>query len=195
MTLVASPIAACRVCPQQFERRSSLHCVCSPKCALIEAKQKAAAARQDRAQTRQKLEAMKPRREWLAEAQTAVNRFCRLRDIKAGYGCITCGAKYYPQYGGAFDAGHMISRGSAPHLRFRTDNIALQCVKDNRYLGGKALEFRAAMIQRIGIQRVEALESMQGPAKFTIPYLRRLKKVFTKRGNQIEKALHCNNAP
>ena len=182
MSLTPNPAGECKVCRGAFIKSTSTQVVCSVKCArrvpVIERKKDA-----------DRREALKTRSEWIAEAQAAVNRYARLRDIRRGRGCITCGATFGSRYGGSFDAGHMLSRGSAPHLRFRLDNIALQCVKDNRYLGGMALQFRAAMVARHGLARVEALESEQGPAKFTVEYLKRLKRVFTKKANRMEKRI------
>lgn len=167
-----------------------MQAVCGVACAITVAvakkeKEQRKEAQAERRADKAKRERLKTRSEWMKEAQAAVNRYCRLRDIKAGRGCITCGAPFRGTFGGAFDAGHMISRGSAPQLKFRTDNIALQCVKDNRYLGGLALDFRRAMIERIGLEKVEALESMQGPAKFTVEYLQRIKRIFTKKAHRL----------
>ena len=65
--------------------------------------------------------------------------------------------------------------------------MSAQCVKDNRYGAGLMLEFRRGLIQRIGLEKVEALEAMQGSAKFDVEYLRRLKRVFSKKANRLEK--------
>ena len=87
------------------------------------------------------------------------------------------------------DAGHFRSVGSAPHLRFFTPQIALQCVTCNRYQGGRALDFRRALVERRGAAWVEALEGMQGLAKFDIAYLQRLKAVFARLARRLEKRL------
>lgn len=159
--------------------------VCGYRCA---AKVPKLERKAERAKDRASKEAQKTRSKWLAEAQTAVNRYVRLRDIHAGYGCITCGARPVGvKFGGAFDCGHYLSRGSSPHLRFNLHNMALQCARENRYLGGVAGKFRMALVDRIGLTKVERLEAQQGPAKFTIDYLRRLKAVFGKKANRLEK--------
>jgi hypothetical protein len=67
--------------------------------------------------------------------------------------------------------------------------MVAQCVRENRDLGGAAGKFRIGLIARIGVEKVEALESMQGPAKFTIEYLKRLKRVFAKKANRLAKRL------
>ena len=89
------------------------------------------------------------------------------------------------------DAGHFRSVGSAPHLRYYLPQIALQCVTCNRHQGGRALDFRRALVERHGAAWVETLESMQGLAKFDIDYLSRIKRIFTKKARRVEKRMHA----
>lgn len=84
------------------------------------------------------------------------------------------------------DAGHFRSVGSAPHMRFYLPQIALQCVTCNRYQGGRQLDFRRALVARHGSDWVERLEAMQGLAKFDVDYLKRLKRVFSKKARRYE---------
>jgi len=128
-----------------------------------------------------KRDKLKTRSDWIKECQVVINRYVRLRDIRAGHGCISCGAPYRGAYGGAFDAGHYRSTGAAVQLRFYLPNIRLQCVRCNRHLGGNAIEYRRGLVERIGIEAVESIESMQGEPKWSIEYLKRLKIVFTRK--------------
>lgn len=182
----------CRVCRSSFVPIMPMATCCGPLCALSFAKSKRAkaekvAAVKERRETKVKLDKLKSKSAWAREAQMVVNKYVRLRDLSLGLGCVTCGAK--PQGSHPFDAGHLRSVGSAPHLRFMTSQISLQCVPCNRHQGGRALIFRQAMVQRRGTDWVDALEAMQGLAKFDIPYLERLKSVFTKRCKRLEKRL------
>jgi hypothetical protein len=127
--------------------------------------------------------------ELIKVAQAAVNKYCRLRDIYAGRGCISCGATHRTAFGGAFDAGHWRSVGSAPHLRFYTKQIRLQCVRCNRHLAGNAVEFRKGMVALFGVEEVERIESMQGALKPSADYLRRIRAVFNKKARRIEKRM------
>lgn len=184
----------CKVCRALFAKRSMTHVACSPACAEVvgqakAAKERAAVARADTKATRAKLEAMKPRAKWLAEAQTVVNRYCRLRDLARGYGCITCGATPSQKFGGTYDAGHLRSVGSAPHLRFYTAQIHLQCVTCNRHQGGRQLDFRRALVARRGEAWMQELEARHEVAKFSIEYLKRLKAVFVKKAKRLEKRM------
>ena len=85
------------------------------------------------------------------------------------------------------DAGHFRSVGSAPHLRFFTSQIAAQCVTCNRYKGGRALDFRRALVDMHGNEWVENLEAMQGTGKFDIDYIKRIKAIFAKKARRMQK--------
>lgn len=176
----------CAVCPREFLPRSSFHRACSQRCAMKMVKADKARERED---VKARRTALKRRRDWIAEAQAAVNKYVRLRDIHAGRNCISCGAPYRLAGGGAFDAGHFRSVGSAPHLRFYLPQIRLQCVRCNRHLGGNAVEYRRRLVVQYGLARVEAIEAMQGTAKWSVEYLARLKRVMAKKARRMEKRL------
>jgi hypothetical protein len=181
----------CRSCGNSFQPISSMSKACSVPCALAlvrqaNARKEARAKREERVATRVAKEKLKTRREWIAECQVVVNKVARLRDILDGHGCISCEIRLNPRFGGAFDAGHFRSIGSAPHLRFFLPNLRLQCKKCNRDRGGMHSDFRIALIKRIGIERVEEIESMQWTAKWSVEYLQRLKKVMNKKARRLE---------
>lgn len=187
----------CRSCGVVFEPARSMQQACSVPCAIsLAEKQKAQkAARANRAERKSLAERkvkLKTRGEWIREAQAAVNKVARLRDILAGHGCISCGSRPDARFGGAMDAGHFRSVGSAAHMRFFLPQIRLQCVKCNRYLGSNAVEYRKGLIQRIGIERVEEIESMQWTAKWSVEYLQRLKKVMNKKARRLERRIEMN---
>jgi hypothetical protein len=187
-----------RDCGKTFVPVRSMQQACSVPCALkIAAKQReqkeARAKRDERVSLRERKAKLKTRREWIAEAQAAVNKVARLRDLLAGHGCISCGARPQQKFGGTFDAGHYRSVGSAPHLRFFLTAIRGQCVRCNRDLGGSAVNFRKGLIERIGIERVEEIESMQWTAKWSVEYLQRLKKVMNKKARRLEKRIEARN--
>lgn len=174
-----------------------MQAVCSAACAADHARkladQKAARARRDERKSLAERKAkLKTRQDWINEARDAVNRVARLRDILAGHGCISCGAKPHQRYGGSVDAGHYRSVGSAPHLRFFLPNIHLQCKKCNRDLGSNTVEYRKGLIERIGIERVEEIESMQWTAKWSVEYLKRLKKVMNKKARRLARRIEMN---
>ncbi|KWF90373.1 hypothetical protein WL95_27480 [Burkholderia cepacia] len=56
-------------------------------------------------------------------------------------------------------------------------------------MGGAHTNYRIGLIERIGIERVEEIESMQWTAKWSIEYLQRLKKVMNKKARRLEKRI------
>ena len=74
-----------------------------------------------------------------------------------------------------FDCGHYRSIGSAPHLRFDERNAHGQRKKCNRWGAGRAVDYRLGLIQRIGLEAVQSLESAQAHAKWTIDDLKAIK--------------------
>lgn len=175
-------------CGRAFTPARPLQAVCGPVCAIRKAKKdRADEAKAERASTRARKEAIKPRAKWLAECQAIVNKYVRLKAERAGEGCYTCGATPEQKFGGTFDASHFRSVGSAPHLRYWIPQIRICCVVCNRHKGGELLAFRRHLVEEHGAEWVEALEARQEVAKFTIDYLQRLKKVMTKKVRRLEK--------
>jgi hypothetical protein len=181
-----------------FTRRSGLHIVCSYDCTVALTAQKAAkaeraaervakrAAALDRKETRAKLDAMKSRPKWLLETQAAFNAWVRARDLNAGYGCIDCGKPFEPNKpGGSVDAGHYLSRGSAPHLRFDERNVFAQRKNCNRPGGATREAFRAGVVARIGLAEVEALECDQSVKKHTAEELRGIRDDYRARTRRL----------
>ena len=177
----------CKVCRKRYTATLPMQTACSTDCAIVRAK-KINQAKQ-RKEDSLKRASMKNRSKWIQECQALVNKYARLRDMQAGHGCISCGATWRNIFGGAFDAGHYRSTGSAPHLRFNLKNIHLQCSRCNRYLGGNVVEYRRGLVARKGADYVETLESMQGEARWTVEYLERLKKVFSKKILRLKKRM------
>jgi hypothetical protein len=146
------------------------------------------ASKKERAADKAKKESLKTVSDWKKEAQVAFNRFIRLRD--AGKPCICCGrfGKDSGTVGGGdFDAGHYRSTGSAPHLRFNEDNCHAQLKHCNRYGAGRAVDYRIGLIARIGVARVEALESDSTTLKLSIEQLRSLRDHYRAAARQLER--------
>ena len=121
---------------------------------------------------------VKPLSYWMARAQTQFNKFIRARDI--GLPCVSCGATESEvesqqgwRVGGSWDCGHYLSVGSHPELRFEQDNAARQCKSCNGGSGNysrknhqTANDYRAELIKRIGLERVEWLEGPHEPKRY-----------------------------
>ena len=171
------PIAECAQCGKPFVRRSTLHRVCSPRCAVksVRAQRKA-----ERADTKRRKEAAKTRSQWLKEAQSAFNAFIRTRDQHQP--CICCGQwSSGESRGGDWDAGHYRSTGSAPHMRFDERNCHRQLKRCNRYGAGRAVDYRIGLIARIGLAAVEAIEADQTLRKYTSDQLRAIRDDYRAR--------------
>lgn len=132
---------------------------------------------------REAKQGLKTKSEWLKDAQNAVNAWIRWRDRHDN--CISCGGAPQERHGGVFDAGHYIDRGTAKsgsYLRFNTWNIHKQCTRCNRYNGSACKpEYRQRLIAKIGLERVEWLESATGTPNTSIEYYKRVIAVFKKR--------------
>ncbi len=146
-------------------------------------------AQQERRSLKVRKEALKSKSQWDKEAQSAFNRYIRIRD--EGKSCVSCDSPLIGKSnyltGSAIDASHYRSRGAASHLKFNVFNVHSACTRCNRQLSGNAVEYRIRLIERIGLERVERLESDNEPRRFDIPYLQRIKSIFTRRARALEK--------
>lgn len=182
----------CKQCKQRFTQDRIGQSLCSTECAIASVKSAQArkakkAAQAERKADKIKREKLKTRSDYIKEAQIAVNKYVRLRD--AGRGCISCGAPLVlGGVGGGFDAGHLRSRGAAPHLRFNLDNIHGQCKRCNIYGSGMVVEYRAGLIGRIGLARVEALEADNSEPKWSIQELISIRNEHRAKCKELEKA-------
>lgn len=104
-------------------------------------------------------ERIKSRKEWHDQLQKLVNQFVLyVRDKDQP--CCTCGTKSESI---RYDAGHFISRGARPELRFEITNIHKQCaIKCNVHGSGMRAEYRQFIEAKYGSDHLEWLE---GPHK------------------------------
>lgn len=157
----------CEVCQTLFVPDRMGQVVCRPACAMKKVRQ---AKVQERAKVRTRKEAIKTIPELIKEAQREFNAYIRARDRDKP--CICCGLPLGTgEVGGAYDAGHYRSTGSASHLRFNEDNVHAQRKQCNRYGAGRAVDYRAGLVARIGVERVQALEESNTPQKWTREHL------------------------
>ena len=182
---------AAKECRRPFAPATPWQVICSDSltcaCAFAEqeaTKREAKKAKREAAEDKEKRDALKTRKDWIKPTQDAVNRYVRFRD--AGKGCISCGTcLVLGGVGGGFDAGHYRSRGSAPHLRFELTNVHGQCKRCNNQLAGNAVEFRRGLLERFGLQYVEALEADQEPRRHTVEEMAEIRKLV----KQLEKEI------
>lgn len=162
----------CKICGNEFFPFRTTEKVCSIDCAIEYGKQREA--------RRYALETRKLKREHRAKdrsyqirkAQEAFNSYIRARD--AGKPCISCGKNT----GCKMNAGHYLSVGGHPELRFEEKNCHLQCEHCNSYLSGNIARYRINLIDRIGLPLVEWLEGPHKPKKYTVEEIIEIKNHF-----------------
>jgi hypothetical protein len=155
-------------CHNRFEPAKPYQIWCSVECATAIAlikleKIKAAKVKAERKIDRERKIEIKPLQYWLKRAEKAVNEFCRERDLRAGFGCITCGTNDAEMW----HAGHWISVGASSGTRYDPANINLQCRQCNVFGGGRAQEYEARLPARIGQQEVDRLKYAKRERKWT----------------------------
>ena len=145
--------------------------VCSPKCGLAikhvnEEKARKSLADIGRKEIRAAKERIKPKGQYMKEAQTAFNAWVRERDVALP--CISCGRHHQ----GKYDAGHYRTVGSNPALRFEPLNCHRQCSPCNTHKSGDIVNYRIELVKRIGADKVDRLEGPHDAKKYTIEELK-----------------------
>lgn len=184
----------CPSCKKKLEAGQRIHPGCidayadqqAAKAERSKAKAVKAAQKVERESTKTRKEALKSIPELTKEAQIAFNAFIRERDRQAGYPCVSSG-RPLDWSGNAVDAGHFRSTGAASHLRFNEDNCHAQSKHDNQYKSGNAVEYRIRLIERIGLERVEALESDNQPKKWDRDELVAIKAKYKAKLKELQK--------
>lgn len=166
----------CKHCRAKFVPDRPFIVWCSPECGaeLAKAKiarQKALRAKKERNEYRDAKERIKTRGDYAREAQIVFNAYIRARDD--GKPCISCGS-----HTGKKNAGHYRSVGSCPELRFEESQVHLQCEKCNSYLSGNLINYRAELIRRVGLEKVEWIESKHEPKHYSIEDLKAIKATY-----------------
>lgn len=87
--------------------------------------------------------------ELIEKCQKVVNAFIRDRDRVKG--CISCGGEVQ-------EAGHYIAISENSALRFHEENLNGQCHHCNVFKRGNLVEYRKALIVKIGAENVMSLE-------------------------------------
>lgn len=174
----------CQHCGSEFTPERPLQRVCSAICAARKVK---ADKKTEAATTKARKEALKRIPDYIKDAQHAFNAYIRARDREKP--CICCGQPLeLSAVGGGYDCGHYRSTGSASHLRFDEDNAHGQRKVCNRYGAGRAVDYRIGLIARIGLERVEALETNNQAHKWTADELRAIKAEYRAKLKELEKA-------
>lgn len=180
----------CKGCKTEFKPYSSTTKVCSIQCAIklndetkkkkLERKRKLA-VKEAKAQLK-KIDESKLSY-WLPKAQYWFNRFIRLRDENKA--CIS--SSDARECSGQRHAGHYRSVGSAPHLRFDERNCHGQCAQCNNHLSGNLINYRRGIVERLGHESVEALETDNKPKHYTIDDVKQIMEYYKAECKEMEK--------
>jgi hypothetical protein len=168
----------CKGCGDKFVPDRPLQVVCSVPCSWAYVGKEN--AKTDRRLTRAAKAKLKTRRDWLREAQAAVNLFVRLRDRLEP--CISCGR----HHAGQIHAGHYLSTGARPELRFHEQNVHAQCAPCNNHLSGNIVLYRQGLIAKLGLPIVEWLEGPHEQKHYTIDDLRQIRADYTRKAKELE---------
>lgn len=160
--------------------------VCSPKCGLAikdvnREKARKAIADLGRKEIRAAKERIKPKGQYIKEAQTAFNAWIRERD--AALPCISCGRHHQ----GKYDAGHYRTVGSNPALRFEPLNCHRQCSPCNTHKSGDIVNYRIELVKRIGPDKVDWLEGPHDPKRYTIEDLKNIKADYLAKTKELKR--------
>lgn len=173
----------CKNCGETFQKKQPLQYTCEILCAIeyakkLEAKKKAKEWRVKKSEIKEKL---KTNRDYVRELQIVFNRYIRLSKESV---CISCNKDLSNE---KFDAGHYRTAGGNPSLRFEPLNVWPQCVKCNRDLHGQIIDYRINLVKKIGIDKVEWLESEHPPKKYTKDEIITLIKAYKQKIKELPK--------
>lgn len=171
----------CPTCRNSFMPTRPMQRVCGPRCAMAKVR---ADRKQERATYKARRKALETIRKLIKAAQKEFNAYIRERDRLGAYRCISSG-RLLDWTGNGVDAGHYRSTGSAPHLRFNEDNCHAQSKHDNQWKSGNAVDYRLGLIERIGLARVEALESDNAVHHWTRDELRAIRETYKAKRKQL----------
>ena len=169
----------CRQCKETFTPSKTMQAVCGYQCAIDQSRAKRVAheAKVARKAHKEAKERIKTRGDHTRDVQKHFNAFIRARDTGP---CISCGRHHTGQY----HAGHYLSTGSSPELRFNEINCHKQCSACNLHLSGDQVRYRVNLIKKIGLPLVEWLEGPHKPVKMTIDELKWLKTYYRQRAKE-----------
>lgn len=180
-------------CGALYTPYSPLSRACSIKCALqlvyINNKKK------ENKEFARRKKNLKTLGDWTKDAQAMFNKFIRLRDKDLP--CIDCGEFGSGEdhfTGGTWDAGHFLTRGGYPELRFEE----LNCHKQLKICNGGSNKYarknrtvregyRRGLIEKIGIEKVEWLEGPHEAQNYRIDDLKAIREKYKLKIKEMEK--------
>lgn len=164
-------------CDVVFEPWNSTQVVCGPKCAIEYTREKALEKRKKQNNAERREMKLEDRGYQTQLAQQEINRWVRMvRDKDEP--CISCRLPLNDVTPRAIHAGHYRTVGAHPELRFEPLNIHKQCSVCNDHLSGNLIKYRQALIEKIGIEKVEWLEGKHESAKLSVAHIREVRAYY-----------------
>ena len=182
MIVAKKPQRRCKICREKFTPAFYNIRWCCPEHGAqlglqeLERKREKQAkdkAEKERIEWRKRKASTKPLKHWEDMTQRVVNDYIRERDYDRP--CISCGTWDTVQW----EAGHYRSRGKASHIRYNDDNIHKQCHQCNVQLSGNQQQYRIFLIEKIGAERVEALENNNTPHRYSLEELESIRRHYS----------------
>ncbi|MBP5121006.1 recombination protein NinG [Pseudomonas protegens] len=175
-------------CRASFVPQRLGQAVCGYPCGLAikevnQAKARKALAEVGRKELRAAKERVKPRSQYMREAQAAFNAWVRLRD--AAHGCVSCDKP--ATWAGQWHASHFRSVGSSPEHRFNPINVHKACSVCNNHLSGNILGYRPELERRIGVEAVEALLGPSEQRRYTVEDLKAITAEYRSKTRELKR--------
>lgn len=178
----------CKICDSLFEVNpfQPLRGWCSPDCGYkyslkLKANKEAKEKRDSNKELKVQKQSTLTHSDYIQLFQKVFNTYIRFRDKNDG--CISCGTRRPVNY----DAGHFYPT-TYQFLRFNEDNVHKQCsFTCNKNKSGNLLEYRPALIKKIGLERVLWLdENRHKLLDITIPELIEQIKIYKLKIKQLK---------
>jgi hypothetical protein len=187
----AETFGRCKNCGQHYRKFQTFQKWCSIDCATQIALKALERAKKKRLvevsrEKKNRLERLKTRSELILEVQREFNRYIRIRDSLLP--CISCGVAATHQ-AAKWQAGHYLSTGARPDLRFDEFNVHKQCVRCNMHLAGNITLYRIGLAKKIGADQLSRLEGTPDPltVKMSREELSNLRVKYRKMANEMLK--------
>lgn len=162
----------CKVCADKYSPFTTTQIVCSQPCALEHVRKKTMKDRKFK-EAKQKREFKENDKSFQTKkTQSIFNKYVRLRDSCDP--CISC-ARYHS---GQYHAGHYLTVGAHPGLRFEPDNCHKQCAPCNNHRSGDIINYRIRLASKISIERLAWIEGPHEPKRYTLDDLKEIQKHF-----------------
>jgi predicted nucleic acid-binding protein len=165
----------CKFCERKFTPIRPLQQICSYECSMLYAKKLNEKKEKKEWQKRKaKLKSeLLTLQDYIKVAQSYFNAYINLRD--KGKDCISC----FKPIKGRVNASHYYNSNNHWNVRFNEDNVHSSCITCNQYLSGNLIEYRKGLINRIGLERLEQLESIANETrKFTIDEVKQIAETY-----------------